>query len=169
MLDFISDHQLISATIDVKKNVRKITRKKIRNFKEVSPATLMEHIHPPLCCNGMVAVPLQIQVSVGWFSVHCSADTTIRLVHDQSVQKRHGSITPAIFHSELNSIINGVDMLYETVLVCRLDDHECVMYIFFHRLGGYGAVLRTCASNASIYKFATIGLTHSSCFNLICS
>ena len=35
------------ATIDVKKDVLKITRKKIRNFKEVSPATLMENFHPP--------------------------------------------------------------------------------------------------------------------------
>ena len=30
-----------------KKGVLKITRKKIRNFKEVSPATLMENFHPP--------------------------------------------------------------------------------------------------------------------------
>ena len=47
MLDFISDHWLILATIDVKKDVLKITRKKIRNFKEVSLATLMENFHPP--------------------------------------------------------------------------------------------------------------------------
>ena len=32
MLDFISDHRLTSATINVKKDVLKITRKKIRNF-----------------------------------------------------------------------------------------------------------------------------------------
>ena len=47
MLDFISDHLLISATIDVKKDVLKITRKKIRNFKKMSLATLMENFHPP--------------------------------------------------------------------------------------------------------------------------
>ena len=47
MLDFILDHWLISATISVKKDVLKITRKKSRNFKEVSPATLMENFHPP--------------------------------------------------------------------------------------------------------------------------
>ena len=38
MLDFFADHQLISATINVKK---------VRNFKEVSLATLMENFHPP--------------------------------------------------------------------------------------------------------------------------
>ena len=48
MLDFISDHRLVSATINVKKDdVLKITRKKIRNFKEVSPAMMMENFHPP--------------------------------------------------------------------------------------------------------------------------
>ena len=46
MLDFISDHQLISAPIDVKKDVLKITKKKIRNLKEVDPAMLMENFHP---------------------------------------------------------------------------------------------------------------------------
>ena len=48
MLDFISDHRLISATISVKKDVPKITRKKIRNYKDVSPAMMMENFHPPL-------------------------------------------------------------------------------------------------------------------------
>ena len=47
MLNFILDHRLISATINVKKDVLKITRKKIRNFKEVSPAMMMESFHPP--------------------------------------------------------------------------------------------------------------------------
>ena len=47
MLDFISDHQLISATIDVKKDILKITKKKIRNLKEVNPAMLMGNFHPP--------------------------------------------------------------------------------------------------------------------------
>ena len=47
MLDFISDHRLISATINVKKDILKITRKEIRNFKEVSPAMMMENFHPP--------------------------------------------------------------------------------------------------------------------------
>ena len=47
MLDFISDHQLISATIDVKKDVLKITRKKIRNFNEVSLGMLIKNFHPP--------------------------------------------------------------------------------------------------------------------------
>ena len=47
MLDFISDHQLISATINIKKDILKIMKKKIRNLKEVNPATLIENFHPP--------------------------------------------------------------------------------------------------------------------------
>ena len=47
MPDFISDHQLISATINVKRDVLKILKKKIRNLKEVNPAMLMENFHPP--------------------------------------------------------------------------------------------------------------------------
>ena len=48
MLDFISDHRLISAIISVKKDVPQITRKKIRNYKDLSQATMMENFKPPL-------------------------------------------------------------------------------------------------------------------------
>ena len=48
MLDFISDYRPISATVSVKKDVPKITRKKISNYKDVSPAMMMENFHPPL-------------------------------------------------------------------------------------------------------------------------
>ena len=47
MLDFISDHHLISATIDVKKDVLKITKKKFRNLKEVNPSMLIKNFHLP--------------------------------------------------------------------------------------------------------------------------
>ena len=76
----------------------------------------------------MVAVPLQLQISVGWLSIHCSAEATIWLRYDQSIQKRHGPITLTFFHGELDSIINGVDVLYEPILLCSLDDHKCVIY-----------------------------------------
>ena len=46
MLDFISDHRLISATISVEKDVPKI--KEVRNYKDVSPATMMKNFNPPL-------------------------------------------------------------------------------------------------------------------------
>ena len=48
MLNFISDHRLISATISVEKDVPKITRKKVRNYKDISPAMMMENFNPPL-------------------------------------------------------------------------------------------------------------------------
>ena len=48
MLGFISDHRLISATKSVKRDVPMITRKKLRNYKDVSPAMMMENFHHPL-------------------------------------------------------------------------------------------------------------------------
>ena len=47
IFNFISDHWLISATIDVKKDPLSITKKEIRNPEEVNPATLMENFHQP--------------------------------------------------------------------------------------------------------------------------
>ena len=48
MLNFISDHRLISATISVEKDVPKITRKKVRNYKNANPATMMENFNLPI-------------------------------------------------------------------------------------------------------------------------
>ena len=47
MLNFISDHRLISATINVEKDVPKITKKKARNYKNANPAMMMENFNPP--------------------------------------------------------------------------------------------------------------------------
>ena len=66
MLDFISDHRLISTIISVEKDVPKITRKKIRNYKDVSLAMMMENFHPPLSLNtntnkGQTQLTIQLQ------------------------------------------------------------------------------------------------------------
>ena len=47
MLNFISDHRLIAATISVEKEVPKVTRKKVRNYKNANPAMMMENFNPP--------------------------------------------------------------------------------------------------------------------------
>ena len=47
MLNFISDHRLISANISVEKDVPKITRRKVRNYKNANPAMMMENFNPP--------------------------------------------------------------------------------------------------------------------------
>ena len=52
MLNFISDHRLIPATISVEKEIPNITRKKVRNYKNANPAMMMENFNPPnLNCN----------------------------------------------------------------------------------------------------------------------
>ena len=58
MLDFIPDHRLISATISVKKDVPMITRKKNRNYKNVTPATMMENYHP----HSLVSTPTPMKL-----------------------------------------------------------------------------------------------------------
>ena len=47
MLNFISDHRLIAATINVEKDAPKITREKIRNFKTANAAMMMENFNLP--------------------------------------------------------------------------------------------------------------------------
>ena len=47
MLNFISDHRLIAATINVEKDAPKITRKKVRNYKTANPTMMMENFNPP--------------------------------------------------------------------------------------------------------------------------
>ena len=47
MLNFISDHRLITATINVEKDAPKITRKKVRNYKNANPTMMMENFNPP--------------------------------------------------------------------------------------------------------------------------
>ena len=47
ILDFISDHWLISATIDVKKDLLRITKRKSETSKEVGLATMMEKFQQP--------------------------------------------------------------------------------------------------------------------------
>ena len=49
-------------------------------------------------------------------------------------------------------------MIYEAILICRLDDHKCVIYKSSPQTRGCGTVVRALISNVSIYKFATIGL-----------
>ena len=46
MLNFISDHRLITATIYVVKDAPKITRKKVRNYKTVNPIMMIENFNP---------------------------------------------------------------------------------------------------------------------------
>ena len=60
--------------------------------------------------------------------------------------------------SILYTLVYGVDVLQEAIFVCCFDDHKSVIHMFFHRLGGLGDVLRTLASEFSIYKLATMGL-----------
>ena len=47
MLNFISDHRLITATINVEKDASKITRKKVRNYETANPTMMMENFNPP--------------------------------------------------------------------------------------------------------------------------
>ena len=84
------------------------------------------------------------------------------LGYNQSVQKRYGSITSAVFHGELKSIINGVDMFYETVLVCRLDDHKCVIYKSSPQTRGMW-----CCVESFYFKILHIQICYYETYNLL--
>ena len=116
-----------------------------------------------------MTVPLQIWVSVGWRPVHCSAETAIWLGYDQSVQTRHGSITPADFHGELDSVISGLNMFYETVLCADWMTTNVSPTNLLHRLGGCSVVLWALTSNClhkHVCSYGAYGRAHSSSFNL---
>ena len=96
MLDFISDHSLVSATTDVKKDLLKIKKKKIRNLKEVSPATLMENFHQPDLNPNTNIIEAYNQLTL---QLHEMLDKCVPEKKQSREQKSHityGSITPCM-------------------------------------------------------------------------
>ena len=61
------------------------------------------------------------------FPVYPCAQVAIWTWSDQGVQKGHGPIFSAIFHSELDLLIYGVDMADETFFLGFLDDDKSVI------------------------------------------
>ena len=118
----------------------------------------------------MVTVPLQIKVSVGGLSIHCSAETAIWSVYNQSVQERHGSICLAVFHCELNSMITGINLFSDTVLMCRLDDHKYVINKSSPQTRGMWCCFESFDLkyfHIHICHYKAYRWTHSSSFNLL--
>ena len=68
----------------------------------------------------MVAVPLQIQVSVRGLSVYCCTDTATMHMDDQDIQEGHGAIWSGVFSSELNTLVYGIKMLQKVDLYADL-------------------------------------------------
>ena len=60
---------------------------------------------------GIVAVPLQILVSVNWFSNDSGNQAAIRLCDDQGVQKGQRTICFGVLSKELYAFIYGVDVI----------------------------------------------------------
>ena len=115
-------------------------------------------IHNALGWYCVVAVPQQIQVSVGGLSVDCCIETAIMQRDDQDVQEEHGTTCPGVISSELNTLVYRIEYALECcfcVLIWWLQ--RCHLHIFSTQRG-QGDVLRALISKSSIYKFATMGL-----------
>ena len=68
----------------------------------------------------MVAVPLQIQVSVSGLSVYCCIETAIMSRDDQDIQEGHGAIWPGVFSSELNTCIVPHALMFFSMVMSLL-------------------------------------------------
>ena len=84
----------------------------------------------------MADIPLQVQISMGWFSVYFCTQTAIWAWCDQGVLKRHGPITSAVFHGGLNLLIYRGDVTDEAVFLCHLDDYKCIINKSSPQMGG---------------------------------
>ena len=65
-----------------------------------------------------MAVPLQIQSSVGGLPVYCCIETAIMHGYNQDIQEGHGTICPGIFTRELNALAYRINMIQKAAFVC---------------------------------------------------
>ena len=106
MLDFISDHRLTSATISVEKDVPKITRKKIRNYKDVSPAMMMENCNPPLLSLNINTNEAQTQHTI-WLQEMLDKCVPEKIIKRPKKHKTSGSMISLGNSIQLSKIEKG--------------------------------------------------------------
>ena len=100
------------------------------------------------CSQVVIAVPMQIHVCMGWFSIDSCQNWTICLWCYQTIQEGDWPICLGFFLCELNLGVNVVDMMEKLVLVCRLQDDTSVVHKPFPHLWRVLGCL-----NGSYFKF----------------
>ena len=76
----------------------------------------------------VMAIPLQVLVSMGWFVIHPYAKGIVCLRFDQGVKKRDSPILLITFDSELYSWMYAVYMIQKKLLVGLLLDDPSVIH-----------------------------------------
>ena len=97
MLNFISDHRLIAATINVEKDAPKLTRKKVRNYKNANPTMMMENFNPPnLDPNTDINKDqTQLNASLQDMIDKCVPEKMVKRPKKKKKHKMPGSMTPS--------------------------------------------------------------------------
>ena len=84
----------------------------------------------------MMAIPLQVLVSMGWFGIHLYAKGIVCLWFDLGIKKRDSPILLITFNSELYTWIYTVYMIQKKLLVSLLLDDPSVIHKPIPKLGG---------------------------------
>ena len=76
----------------------------------------------------VMAIPLQVPVSMGWFAVHLYAKGVVCLRFNQGIKKRDSPIVLITFDSELYNWMYTVYMIQKKLLVSLLLDVPIVIH-----------------------------------------
>ena len=76
----------------------------------------------------VMAIPLEVLVSMGWFVIHLYAKGVVCLRFDQGIKKRDSPILLITFNSEFYSWIYTVYMSQKKLLVVLLLDDPSVIH-----------------------------------------
>ena len=78
-------------------------------------------------CYSMVAIPMQILVSVSNLPVDRGVQPAFFIRCDEHIQKGYRPIFISFFTCEVDVVINRVKMLQEVVFLCPMDDDESII------------------------------------------
>ena len=91
------------------------------------------------CRQVVVTVPVQIHVSMGWFSVDSCHNWSICLWYNQTVHERNWPIWFGFLRCKLDPGVNAVDVMENLILACWTQEDTSVIYIplpYFGRVLG---------------------------------
>ena len=107
----------------------------------------------------MIAIPLQVLVSMEGCTVDCNREGMVCLGCDQGIQEGNSTIVLVTFDGKLYCWINAVDMIQKYLFIGLLVKDTGVIHIPEPIPRGVGADHSASPSKCSIYKLATIGHT----------
>ena len=107
----------------------------------------------------MIAISLQVLVSMGGLAVNCNREGMVCLGCDQGTEEGNSTIVLVTLNIELYCWISAVNMIQEYLFIGLLLNDTSAIHIPEPISRGVGADCIASPSKYSIYKLATIGLT----------